>query len=68
VSRRSGLPSGGPRRAREGWAAALLEGPATGAYAPTAGERVPVVRRLGQLFLGKRWDFYAQEVLSSSPI
>ncbi|WP_369255328.1 patatin-like phospholipase family protein [Geodermatophilus amargosae] len=38
------------------------------AYAPTAGERVEVVRRFGQLFLGKLWDVYAQEVLSSSPI
>lgn len=38
------------------------------AYAPTAGERVEVVRRFGQLFLGKLWDVYAQEALSSSPI
>jgi hypothetical protein len=38
------------------------------AYAPTAGERVQVVRRFGQLFLGKLWDVYAQEVLSSSPV
>jgi predicted patatin/cPLA2 family phospholipase len=38
------------------------------AYAPTAGERVQVVRRFGQLFFGKLWDVYAQEVLSSSPV
>ncbi len=37
------------------------------AYAPTAGERVEVVRRFGQLFLGKLWDVYAQGALSSSP-
>jgi predicted acylesterase/phospholipase RssA len=38
------------------------------AHAPTAGERVEVVRRFGQLFLGKLWDVYAQDVLSSSPV
>ncbi|GAB3314733.1 hypothetical protein GCM10027451_29890 [Geodermatophilus aquaeductus] len=38
------------------------------AHAPTATERAEVVRRFGQLFLGKLWDVYAQEVLSSSPI
>jgi predicted patatin/cPLA2 family phospholipase len=38
------------------------------AHAPTAGERAEVVGRFGQLFLGKLWDVYAQDVLSSSPI
>ncbi len=38
------------------------------AHAPTAAERAEAVRRFGQLFFGKLWDVYAQEVLSSSPI
>lgn len=36
--------------------------------AATAGERVEAIGRFGQLFLGKLWDVYAQDVLSSSPI
>jgi hypothetical protein len=38
------------------------------AQAATAGERVEAITRFGQLFLGKLWDVYAQDVLSSSPI
>ncbi len=36
--------------------------------APSPEERVEVLRRFGQLFLGKLWDVYAQDILSSSPI
>jgi len=36
--------------------------------APTLVERVSLVRRFGQLFAGKLWDVYAQDVLSSSPV
>ena len=38
------------------------------AYAPTAGERVEVVRRFGQVFFGELWGVHAQQVLSSSPV
>jgi len=38
------------------------------AQAPTLADRADVIRRFGQLFLGKLWDVYAQGVLSSSPV
>lgn len=34
---------------------------------PTIGDRMDALRRFGQLFLGKLWDVYAQDVLSSAP-
>ena len=38
------------------------------ASAPTLSKRIDVMREFGQLFLGKLWDVYAQNILSSSPI
>lgn len=38
------------------------------AQAPTLLGRADVLVRFGQLFLGKLWDVYAQEVLPSSPV
>lgn len=38
------------------------------AAAPTRADRIEVMRRFGQLFLGKLWDVYAQDVISSSPV
>ncbi len=38
------------------------------ADAPTFADRVEVFRRFGQLFLGKLWDVYAQQVLSAAPV
>lgn len=36
--------------------------------APTLADRIEVTKRFGQLFLGKLWDVYAQDVLTWSPI
>jgi predicted acylesterase/phospholipase RssA len=38
------------------------------AQAPTFVERLHVVRRFGQLFMGRLWDVYARGVLPSSPV
>jgi predicted acylesterase/phospholipase RssA len=38
------------------------------AHADTAGDRLEAIRRFGQLFMGRLWDVYATDVLSSSPI
>lgn len=38
------------------------------ASAPTLSKRVDVMREFGQFFVGKLWDVYAQDILSSSPI
>jgi predicted acylesterase/phospholipase RssA len=38
------------------------------AQAPTLGDRIEVIRRFGQLFMGRLWNVYASEVLPWSPI
>jgi hypothetical protein len=38
------------------------------AQAPTFAERLHVIRRFGQLFMGRLWDVYARGVLPSSPV
>jgi len=37
------------------------------AEAPTMADRLHVVRRFGQLFLGRLWDVYARELLPAAP-
>jgi predicted acylesterase/phospholipase RssA len=36
--------------------------------APTLGDRIEVIRRFAQLFMGRLWNVYAREVLPWSPI
>jgi predicted acylesterase/phospholipase RssA len=38
------------------------------AQAPTLADRLHVIRRFGQLFMGRLWDVYARGVLPSSPV